>query len=214
MELDAMKVDVFNMEGQKVEQVDLPASIFEAPINMDLMHQAYTRQMANARLGTHDTKLRGEVAGGGKKPWKQKGTGRARQGSSRAAQWVGGGRIFTPHPRSYTQRMPIKMRRAALRSALSVKAADGSIVIVDNLSLAEPKTRLMAKALNQLVGQATALVVIPEKTAAYDLVVRSTNNIPDAKVLMAGYLNIRDLLSFDKVVLPLGALDVLKSTLE
>ncbi len=209
-----MKVDVFNMEGQKVEQVDLPASIFEAPINMDLMHQAYTRQMANARLGTHDTKLRGEVAGGGKKPWKQKGTGRARQGSSRAAQWVGGGRIFTPHPRSYTQRMPIKMRRAALRSALSVKAADGSIVIVDNLSLAEPKTRLMAKALNQLVGQATALVVIPEKTAAYDLVVRSTNNIPDAKVLMAGYLNIRDLLSFDKVVLPLGALDVLKSTLE
>lgn len=209
-----MKVDVFNMEGQKVEQVDLPASIFEAPINMDLMHQAYTRQMANARLGTHDTKLRGEVAGGGKKPWKQKGTGRARQGSSRAAQWVGGGRIFTPHPRTYTQRMPVKMRRAALRSALSVKAADGSIVIVDNLALAEPKTRLMAKALNQLVGQATALVVIPEKTAAYDLVVRSTNNIPDAKILMAGYLNIRDLLSFDKVVLPLGALDVLKSTLE
>ena len=210
-----MKVDVFNMEGQKmVEQVELPAAIFEAPINMDLMHQAYSRQMANARLGTHDTKVRGEVAGGGKKPWKQKGTGRARQGSSRAAHWVGGGRIFTPHPRSYAQRMPIKMRRAALRSALSVKAADGSIVIVDNLSLAEPKTRLMAKALNQLVGQATALLVIPEKSAAYDVVVRSTNNIPDAKVLMVGYLNIRDILSFDKVVLPLGALDVLKSALE
>jgi len=209
-----MKVDVFNMDGQKVNQVELPAAIFEAPINMDLMHQAYTRQMANARLGTHDTKLRGEVAGGGKKPWKQKGTGRARQGSSRAAQWVGGGRIFTPHPRKYTQRMPLKMRRAALRSALSVKAAEAGIVVVDDLVLAEPKTRLMAKSLNQLVGQATALVIIPEKSTAYDVVVRSTNNIPDAKILMAGYLNIRDILSFDKVILPLQALDALKSTLE
>jgi large subunit ribosomal protein L4 len=209
-----MKVDVFNMEGQKVKQVELPAVIFEAPISMDLMHQAYTRQMANARLGTHDTKLRGEVAGGGKKPWKQKGTGRARQGSTRAAQWVGGGRIFTPPPRKYTQRMPLKMRRAALRSALSVKAADSGIVIVDELMLAEPKTRLMAQALNLLVGGSSALVVIPEKSAAYDVVVRSTNNIPDAKVLMAGYLNIRDILSFDKVILPLQALDVLKDTLE
>jgi large subunit ribosomal protein L4 len=209
-----MKVDVFNMEGQKVDQVELPAAIFEATINMDLMHQAYTRQMANARLGTHDTKTRGEVAGGGKKPWKQKGTGRARQGSTRAAQWVGGGRIFTPHPRKYTQRMPLKMRRAALRSALSVKAAEAGIVVVDNLVLAEPKTRLMARSLNQLVGQATALVIIPEKSAAYDIVVRSTNNIPDAKVLMAGYLNIRDILSFDKVILPLQVLDTLKSTLE
>jgi len=209
-----MKVDVFNMEGQKVDQVELPAAIFEATINLDLMHQAYTRQMANARLGTHDTKLRGEVAGGGKKPWKQKGTGRARQGSTRAAQWVGGGRIFTPHPRKYTQRMPLKMRRAALRSALSAKAAEAGIVVVDDLVLAEPKTRLMAKSLNQLVGRATALVIIPEKSAAYDVVVRSTNNIPDAKVLMAGYLNIRDILSFDKVILPLQALNTLKSTLE
>jgi len=209
-----MKVDVLNMEGQKVNQVELPAAIFEAPINMDLMHQAYTRQMANARLGTHDTKLRGEVAGGGKKPWKQKGTGRARQGSTRAAQWVGGGRIFTPHPRKYTQRMPLKMRRAALRSALTVKAADASIVIVDELVLAQPKTRLMAQALNRLVGGSSALVIIPEKSVAYDVVVRSTNNIPDAKILMAGYLNIRDILSFDKVILPLEALDVLKSALE
>jgi large subunit ribosomal protein L4 len=209
-----MKVDVLNMEGKKVKQVELPAAIFEAPINVDLMHQAYVRQMANARLGTHDTKLRGEVRGGGKKPWKQKGTGRARQGSTRAAQWVGGGRIFTPHPRKYTQRMPLKMRRAALRSALSVKAADASIVIVDELVLAEPKTKLMVKALNCLVGDSSALVVIPEKSASYDVVVRSTNNIPDAKVLMAGYLNIRDILGFDKVVLPLQALDTLKSALE
>ena len=175
---------------------------------------ALQRQLANARLGTHSTKTRGEVSGGGKKPWKQKGTGRARQGSTRAAQWRGGGRIFTPHPRSYEQRMPLKMRRAALRSALSSKAADASIVLVDNLTLAEPKTRLMALALSRLVGQASALVVIPEKTADYDVVVRSTNNIPDAKILLAGYLNIRDILGFDKVVLPLQALDVLKSTLE
>jgi large subunit ribosomal protein L4 len=208
-----MKVDVLNMDGQKVSQVELPAEIFEAPINVDLMHQAYVRQMANARLGTHDTKLRGEVAGGGKKPWKQKGTGRARQGSTRAAQWVGGGRIFTPHPRKYTQRMPLKMRRSALRSALSAKAAEAGIVVVDNLNLSEPKTKLMAQALNRLVGQATALVVIPEKTTSYDVVVRSTNNLRDAKVLMAGYLNIRDLLTFEKVVLPVQALDVLKSTL-
>jgi large subunit ribosomal protein L4 len=209
-----MKVDVLNMEGKKVKQVELPAAIFEAPISVDLMHQAYIRQMANARLGTHDTKLRGEVRGGGKKPWKQKGTGRARQGSTRAAQWVGGGRIFTPHPRKYTQRMPLKMRRAALRSALSAKAADASIVVVDDLVLAEPKTKLMAQALNRLVGDSSALVVISEKSASYDVVVRSTNNIPDAKVLMAGYLNIRDILGFDKVVLPLQVLDVLKSTLE
>lgn len=208
-----MKVDVFNMEGQKVKQVELPAAIFEAPINIDLMHQAYTRQMANARLGTHDTKLRGEVAGGGKKPWKQKGTGRARQGSTRAAQWVGGGRIFTPHPRKYTQRMPLKMRRAALRSALSAKAAEAGIVVVEDLSLAEPKTRLMAQALNRLVGQSSALVIIPEKSASYDVVARSANNIGSAKVLLAGYLNIRDLFTFEKVVLPLQSLDVLNSNL-
>ncbi len=208
-----MKVDVFNMEGEKVKQVELPASIFEAPINVDLMHQAYIRQMANARLGTHDTKVRGEVAGGGRKPWKQKGTGRARQGGTRAAQWVGGGRIFTPHPRKYTQRMPLKMRRAALRSALSSKAAEDGIVVVDELTLAEPKTRLMAQALNRLVGDSSALVLIPEKSAAYDVVVRSTNNIRDAKILLAGYLNIRDLLGYEKVILPLQSLDALTSTL-
>lgn len=208
-----MKVDVFNMEGQKVKQVELPAAIFEAPINLDLMHQAYVRQMANARLGTHDTKLRGEVSGGGKKPWKQKGTGRARQGSTRAAQWVGGGRIFTPHPRQYTQRMPLKMRRAALRSALSAKAAEAGIVVVDDLALSEPKTRLMAQALNRLVGQSSALVVIPEKSDVYDVVARSASNIESAKVLLAGYLNIRDLFTFEKVVLPLQALDILNSNL-
>jgi len=209
-----MKIDVLNMEGKKVDSVEVPSSIFEAKVNVDLMHQAYIRQMANARLGTHDTKLRGEVAGGGRKPWKQKGTGRARQGSIRAAQWVGGGRIFTPHPRSYEQKMPLKMRRAALRSALTVKAAESGIILVDNLALAEAKTKLMVKALTALVGEGSALVLIPEKNAQYDTVARSTNNLPDAKVLLASYLNISDLLKFDKVVIPVQAIDVLKNNLE
>ncbi|HEX9029520.1 MAG TPA: 50S ribosomal protein L4 [Anaerolineales bacterium] len=208
-----MELDVFNMEGKKVRTVELPAALFEAPINVDLMHQAYIRQMANARLGTHDTKTRSEVSGGGRKPWKQKGTGRARQGSTRAPQWVGGGRVHTPHPRDYTQDMPRKMRRAALRSALSAKAADQGIVLVDALTLSEPKTRLMAAALDRLVGAASALILIPEKNDEYERVVRSANNLPDAKTLLAHYLNIRDLLVYDKLVLPVQALDVLVSFL-
>ncbi len=208
-----MKVDVFNMSGEKVKTVELPAEIFEAKVNVDLMHQAYIQQMANARLGTHKTKTRSEVSGGGKKPWKQKGTGRARQGSSRAPHWVHGGRIHTPQPRKYTQHLPLKMRRAALRSALSAKVADAGLVVVDDLVLPEPKTRLMAAALNTLVGEASALVLVAEKDANYDLVSRTTNNLPDAKLLMAHYLNIRDLLGYDKVVMPLKALDVLKTIL-
>jgi len=208
-----MEVDVFNMEGQKTRTVELPAEVFEAPINVDLMHQAYTRQMANTRLGTHSTKTRGEVSGGGRKPWRQKGTGRARQGSTRAAQFVGGGKVHTPKPRDYTLDMPRKMRQAALRSALSVKASEQNIVVLEELSLAEPKTRLMAQALNKLVGDASALVLIPEKTPDYELVMRSTNNLPEAKYLMANYLNIRDLLGFDKIVMPLKALDVITAHL-
>jgi len=208
-----MQVDVFNMEGQKIRTVELPAEVFEAPINVDLMHQAYTRQMANTRLGTHSTKTRGEVSGGGRKPWRQKGTGRARQGSTRAAQFVGGGKIHTPKPRDYTLNMPRKMRQAALRSALSVKASEQNIVVLEELTLTEPKTRLMAQALNKLVGDASALVLIPEKNPDYEVVIRSTNNLPEAKILMANYLNIRDLLGYDKIVLPLKALDVITAHL-
>jgi len=207
-----MEVDVFNMEGQKIRTVELPAVIFEAPVNNDLMHQAFIRQLANARLGTHDTKTRAEVAGGGKKPWRQKGTGRARQGSTRATQWKGGGRVHTPHPRSYVQDMPRQMRRAALRSALTVKAREAGIVVVDELVLAEPKTRLMARALSALVQDGSALVLVTDKSAS-EGVIRATNNLPDAKILMAGYLNIRDLLGFDKLVLPLSALDVIAANL-
>lgn len=204
-----MKVDVLDLKGKKVREVELPASVFEAPVNVDLMHQAYIRQMANARLGTHDTKVRSEVSGGGRKPWRQKGTGRARQGSTRAAQWVGGGRIHTPHPRSYEQRMPKKMRQAALRSALSVKAAESSIVVVDDLDLPEARTRAMADALVNLVGKSTALVLMPAKDQTYETIIRSANNIETAKVMLASYLNVRDLLNFDKIVLPLKTVDAL-----
>lgn len=204
-----MKVDVLDLKGKKVREMDLPASVFEAPVNVDLMHQAYTRQMANAHLGTHQTKVRSEVSGGGRKPWKQKGTGRARQGSTRAAQWVGGGRIHTPHPRSYEQRMPKKMRQAALRSALSAKAAEAGIVVVDELEFKELKTRLMAEVLGVLVGKSTVLVLMPANDQNYDTVARVTDNIESAKVLLASYLNVRDILSFDKVVLPVKTIDAL-----
>jgi len=208
-----MKVDVFNMEGKKVKQVELPAAVFEAPINVDLMHQAYVRQMANARLGTHKTKTRGEVSGGGRKPWRQKGTGRARQGSTRAVHWKGGGRVHTPQPRNYELAMPKKMRRAALRSALSVKAAEAGIVVIDEITLTEPKTRLMVEALSKLVGEATVLILMAEKDQSYDTVMRSSDNLADSKILLASYLNVRDLLGYDKVILPLKTLDVLAAHL-
>lgn len=204
-----MKVDVLDVKGKKLREVELPAKVFEAPVNVDLMHQAYVRQMANARLGTHETKVRSEVAGGGRKPWKQKGTGRARQGSTNAAQWVGGGRIHTPHNRDYTLRMPKKMRQAALRSALSVKAAEAGIVVVDGFDFKEPKTRIMAEALGTLVGEGTVLVLMPANDQDYAAVMRSTINIENAKVLLASYLNVRDLLTFDKVVLPIKTIDAL-----
>src|SRR4030065_1538587 len=176
-----MEVDVLNMEGQKIRTVELPAQIFEAPLNIDLMHQAFVRQMANARLGTHSTKGRSEVSGGGKKPWRQKGTGRARQGSTRAAQWGGGGKVHTPKPRDYSLPMPRKMRQAALRSALSVKASEKAIVVVDDLNLTEPKTKLMAQIMTKLVGDDTAVILIPIKNPAYEAMIRSANNLPKIK---------------------------------
>lgn len=208
-----MEVDVFNMKGKKVSTVDLPAAIFEAPVKIDLMHQAYVRQMANSRLGTHSTKGRSEVAGGGRKPWRQKGTGRARQGSIRAAQWVGGGKVFTPKPRSYNKAMPKKMRRAALRSALSVKASEGEIVMVDGFKLEEVKTGNMAKAFEALAGDATVLLVLPENSSEYEDVKRSCANLANVKTLLANYLNIRDLLGSDNVIMPVASLDVISSYL-
>jgi large subunit ribosomal protein L4 len=206
-----MEAQVKNLKGETVRTVELPARIFEAPINKDLMHQALVRQLANARLGTHSTKTRGEVSGGGKKPWKQKGTGRARQGSTRSPIFAKGGKAHTPKPRSYEQAMPRQMRRAALRSALSVKAAESQIIVLDDLSVESHKTKAMAQALAGLVaeGQST-LVLLPAKN---ETVENSVRNLANAKYLRANYLNIRDLLGYDMVVLPLGALEVIESYL-
>lgn len=208
-----MEVDVLNMEGQKVSSVELSAAIFEAPINIDLMHQAFVRQMANARLGTHSTKGRSQVAGGGRKPWRQKGTGRARQGSIRAAQWVGGGKIHTPKPRDYSKSMPRKMRRAALRSALSAKAAENEILVLDTLELPEIKTRLMSEALDRLIGADSALILIPMNDEETKKVVLSTSNLPGAKTLLVNYVNIRDLMNYDRLIVPLPALEILDTFL-
>ena len=209
-----MEVNVINMKGKKIDTMDLPAGIFDAPIRVDLMHQAFVRQMANKRLGTHSTKGRSEVSGGGRRPWRQKGTGRARQGSIRAAQWVGGGKIFTPKPRSYDKKMPRKMRRTALRSALSAKWSSGEMFIVDKFSIKTPKTRLMAQALGKLTGEGSALLVFPEKNEEYELLSRAIRNLPNAKILLVDYINIRDLLGYDKVIVVRPAIEKILVNLE
>jgi large subunit ribosomal protein L4 len=200
-----MKVPVLNMKGEEVDAIELPAAIFEAPVNVGLMHQALVRQQANARLGTHKTQSRSEVSLSTRKIWRQKGTGRARHGSRKAPIFVGGGVAHGPRPRDYTVRMPRKMRQAALRSALTVKAQEGDLVVIDRLALEQPKTREMVAVLDRLIGDASALVVLEDKN---ENVERSTNNIPGAKTLRVNYLNIRDLLDYDKILMPLAALDV------
>ncbi len=206
-----MKVEVKNLKGETVNTIELPAEIFEAPVRPDLMHQALVRQMANARQGTHSTKTRGEVAGGGKKPWKQKGTGRARQGSTRSPIFNRGGKAHTPKPRDYSVSMPKQMRRAALRSALSAKAAASAVVVVDVLAFDAPKTKLMAQVLGLLCGaNKKALVLLP---SANENVEKSVRNLASAKYLRANYLNVKDLLGADTVVLPVAVLDVLASYL-
>lgn len=204
-----MQVPVLNMSGKQVKTIDLPADIFEVEVNNGLMHQAYVRQMANARLGTHKVKRRGEVKLTTAKMYRQKGTGRARHGSHSATQFIGGGRPMGPRPRDYTQGMPKKMRRQAIRCALSALANDGQLVFVDRLSVDTPKTKEMKGILEALAGvNASALVLVAERN---DNVQRSVNNLPDFKTLRASYLNIRDLLKYDKVIVPLDALDVITS---
>jgi len=202
----AIKLPVLDKNGQGVGEQELPSSIFERPVNVGLMHQAYVRQMANARLGTHATKTRGQVDRSKAKWYRQKGTGRARHGSRNAPIFVGGGVAHGPQPRSYRKDMPKKMRQEAIRSALSAKAANDGIVLVDKLELDAPKTRDMADILYNLVGDASALVLLAENN---ENVQRSIRNLPDARYLRANYLNIRDLLKYDKVIIPLNALDVI-----
>ncbi|HQE19978.1 MAG TPA: 50S ribosomal protein L4 [Aggregatilineales bacterium] len=207
----AIKLPVLDKNGQGVGEQELPSSIFERPVNVGLMHQAYVRQMANARLGTHATKTRGQVDRSKAKWYRQKGTGRARHGSRNAPIFVGGGVAHGPQPRSYRKDMPKKMRQEAIRSALSAKAANDGIVLVDKLELDAPKTRDMADILYNLVGDASALVLLAENN---ENVQRSIRNLPDARYLRANYLNIRDLLKYDKVIIPLNALEVITEWLD
>jgi len=205
-----MLVPVRNIEGEVVGEVELRDEIFAAPIHEAAMHQALLRQLANARLGTADTKTRAEVRGGGRKPWRQKGTGRARQGSIRAPQWRKGGVVFGPHPRGYEQAMPRKMRRLALRSALSVKAAGEQIVVVQDLALDEPKTKRMEQILANLSVDSSALILLPEQNAGVEL---SARNLSDVKTLRAQYLNVRDLFNYDYVVMPLASVQAIEAFL-
>jgi len=205
-----MQVPVYNMQGEQVSEVELRDDIFAAPIHEGLMHQALQRQLANAHLGTHKTKKRGEVSGGGRKPWRQKGTGRARQGSIRAPQWRGGGAVFGPQPRSYQQKMPRKMRRQALRSALSVKAAGSQVVLVDALEVAEPKTKEVVRILHNLGIESSALILLPQRN---ETILRSVHNLPEVQTLVAQYLNVRDLLKYDYLLVPLESLGVIEGIL-
>jgi large subunit ribosomal protein L4 len=203
-----MLLPLKNIAGEQVGEVELSDAVFAAPVNKPLMHQVLLRQLSNARLGTHSTKTRGEVAGGGRKPFRQKGTGRARQGSIRASQWVGGGTVFGPRPRKYIKQLPKKMNAAALRSALSVKAAADEIVVVDALPFEAPKTKTVVHALSALgINSNSVLLVLAEKSTG---VMRSAHNLPNVKTLLSGYLNIRDLLGYDKVLLSKDALEHLE----
>ncbi len=205
-----MVVPVRNMAGEQVDEVELRPEIFEAPVNVALMHQALVRQLANARLGTHKTKGRGEINRTKQKWYRQKGTGRARHGSRNAPIFVGGGIAHGPQPRSYGLRMPRKMRRAALRSALSAKAAQEQIVVLDRLEMEKPRTREMEMVLQNLGAERGALILLPERNEAVE---KSARNLPGVKTLRASYLNIRDLLQYEKVLIPLGALEVIESIL-
>jgi large subunit ribosomal protein L4 len=205
-----MVIPIYDTRGKEVGEIELRPDIFEAPINVSLMHQAFVRQMANARQGTHNTKSRGEINRTKAKWYRQKGTGRARHGSRNANLFVGGGIAHGPNPRAYTKKMPRKMRRAALRSALSAKAAEKQIVIVDELALETPRTREMVQVLEGLGLGQRVLILLPEYNEPVE---KSVRNLPQIKTLRASYLNVRDLLGYDQVLVPVGALQVIESIL-
>lgn len=203
-----MEFPVMNDAGMEVSKVELPADVFEAKINMGLMHQAYVRQMANARQGSHKTLSRGEVRMTGAKWYRQKGTGRARHGAQSAPIFVGGGLAHGPKPRDYSKKMPKKMRRGAIRSTLTALVRDDQLVLVDKLDMDVPKTKAMRQIIEALVGDQSALVVVTSEQKA---VRKSVSNLARAHSILANYLNVRDLLKYDKVILSLDALEVIKS---
>lgn len=203
-----MQLPVLNSSGGEVSQVELPSDVFEAKINIGLMHQAFVRQMANARQGSHNTRSRGEIRATGAKWYRQKGTGRARHGAQSAPIFVGGGLAHGPKPRDYSKRMPKKMRQGAIRSTLSALVRDDQLVLVDKLDIGAPKTKAMRSFIESLVGDASVLIVV---TRDQREVRKSANNLANVHTIVAEYLNVRDLLKYDKVIMPLDALDVVKT---
>ena len=204
-----MTQTVLNRRGEQVGDVELDPLVFEVPINVAVMHQAVKMQLANARQGTADTKTRGDVAGGAAKPWRQKGTGRARQGSIRSPLWIKGGVVFGPHPRLYTQAMPRKMRRLALKSALAAKLQESRLIVVDDLSMDEPKTKAMIAVLQSVGAGPSTLIVLGERNQN---VVLSARNLSGVKTLQANNLNVADLLNHDYLVLTRSAVNVICAT--
>ncbi len=202
-----MQIDVHNTQGEVVGTADLDETVWGIEPHIPVMHQALVRQQANARLGTHDTQTRGEVRGGGRKPWRQKGTGRARQGTTRAPQWKGGGVVWGPHPRKYTQAMPKQMRRLAIRSALSAKRRDERLTVIQGLGEIEPRTKAFKTLLGQLPESRSFLVVMAEKN---DAIERAAANLDGAKTIIAPILNVRDVLKYDRLIVTEEALAVIE----
>lgn len=192
------KTDVYNMNGEKVGEIELNDTIFGVEVSSHILHMAVVNQLANKRQGTQSTKTRGEVRGGGRKPWRQKGTGRARQGSIRAPQWIKGGIALGPKPRSYKYRLPKKVRRLALKSALTTKVNAQDIIVLDKLDFDQIKTKQMAKVLNNLKVDSSALIVLSDKN---ERVEKSARNIPNVKTVLYNTINVYDILKYDKFII-------------
>ena len=201
------KIAVQDMSGKKLGERELPSELFEAPVNVGLMHQVVVAGMASVRSGTHATKTRAMVSGGGKKPWRQKGTGRARQGSIRSPQWRGGGVAHGPQPRTHDQRVNKKMKRGALRSALSDALQSGKLAIVDALSFDEPKTKQAQGLIDALELQGKVLVVLPQPD---EMLEKSFRNLAYVRIAYARSLGVYELVAADRVLLTGGALDLLE----
>lgn len=194
------KVDVYDIKGKKVSDVELADSVFGIEPNEAVVHSVLVNYLANQRQGTQSTKTRAEVRGGGKKPWRQKGTGRARQGSIRAPQWIKGGIALGPKPRSYKYTVNKKERRLAIKSILSSKVLEKELTVVDKLELAEIKTKTIVKALSDLKVEGTTLIILPEQNKN---VLMSARNIEGVKTILINNINVFDLLKYNKLVLPL-----------
>ena len=200
------KVSVYNMKGQAVGDVELNAEIFDAPINEHLLHQAVVAQLANKRQGTQSAKTRSEVSGGGRKPWRQKGTGHARQGSIRAPQWTGGGVVFAPKPRDYEIRLNKKEKRIALKSALASRVQEEKFFVIDELKVDEIKTKTMVELLNGL-NVKKALIVLNSNDQN---VILSARNIPDVQTALTNTINVFDILKYDAFVVDKAALETIE----